>query len=224
MPELRIDYATHEGVDELVDTLAYCAEGIGIEFEHWEDAHTKGPGLYFAVVADHDYESYADPMGSNAWPVDACRRVGPRERFFETARVVAFQNDGAAVVSVDGVLQERMVRLRDLDQRGADEVPDIEYEAWMGSRHMSALETSVRETIVATVTLSEETGRVSVFEDGNFRTCERHELGGRWRPAEPPDAPDPDAYGTPSGRPETLVRKRRPPVGSARFRGREPRP
>ena len=51
----------------------------------------------------------------------------------------------------------------------------------MGSRHMSALETSIRPSVVATVTLSEETGRVSVFRDGNVRSYKRDELGGKWR-------------------------------------------
>ncbi|WEL27507.1 Diadenylate cyclase (plasmid) [Haloferax volcanii] len=38
----------------------------------------------------------------------------------------------------------------------------------MGARHMSALETSTREEVVATITLSEEDGRVTVFTDGTF--------------------------------------------------------
>lgn len=65
MSELRIDYAAHDDVDELVDVLTYAAEGISVEFDGWDEAHVRGPGLYFAIVADHDYDSYADPMGAN---------------------------------------------------------------------------------------------------------------------------------------------------------------
>ena len=32
-----------------------------------------------------------------------------------------------------------------------------------------------------TVTLGEETGRVSVFRDGEATSMRRHELGGEWR-------------------------------------------
>jgi len=39
----------------------------------------------------------------------------------------------------------------------------------MGARHMSALEASTRTNVVATITLSEENGRVSVFVDGEHR-------------------------------------------------------
>lgn len=46
---------------------------------------------------------------------------------------------------------------------------------------MSAIETSVRPEVVATVTLSEETGRVSVFRNGDAESMERNELGGVWR-------------------------------------------
>jgi len=57
----------------------------------------------------------------------------------------------------------------------------VGYEPWMGSRHMSAIETSVRPEVVATVTLSEETGRVSVFRDGVADSVARESIGGAWR-------------------------------------------
>ena len=86
-------------------------------------------------------------------------------------------------VGVDGEIEEQMVRFRDLGTRSeeAELVDDVSYEPWMGSRHMSAIETSVRPEVVATVTLSEETGRVSVFRDGDAESRERDELGGAWR-------------------------------------------
>lgn len=178
---LRIQYASHDRVQEILDVLTYTAESISRAFDRWEESHTSGPGLYVAVVADHDYGEYADPMGANQWPVEACRVVSPDDRFYETARRVALANDGAVVVSVDGFVQEQMVRLRDLDRQTIEGTPSLEYEDWMGSRHMSALETSVRESVVGTVTLSEETGRVSVFTDGSVRTYPREEIGGQWR-------------------------------------------
>jgi hypothetical protein len=181
MATLRIEYATHDGVQELIDVLTYCAESISSNFEHWDETRTRGPGLYFAVVADHEYGNFADPMGANEWPIGDCRLVNPDDEFYRATRTVAFQNDGAVIVSVDGVVQEQMVRLRDLDRAEIEDGTAIEYEDWMGSRHMSALETSVRESVVGTVTLSEEAGRVSVFSGGNVRTYQRGELGGRWR-------------------------------------------
>ena len=58
------------------------------------------------------------------------------------------------------------------------------YADWMGSRHMSVLDTSLREDVVATITLSEATGRVTVFSDGRYESVDRNATGGRWRVAE----------------------------------------
>lgn len=178
---LRIDYASHDRVQEIVDILTYTAESISLDFNQWGEPHTRGPGLYFAVVADHDYGRYADPMGANSWPIDDCQLVSHEDSFYQTARDVAIETDGAIVISVDGVVQEQMVRLRDLDRSELTEDVQMEYEDWMGSRHMSALETSVRSSVVGTITLSEETGRVSIFSDGSVRSYDRDELGGAWR-------------------------------------------
>ena len=46
---------------------------------------------------------------------------------------------------------------------------------------MNALDTSAREDVIATVTLSEESGRVTAFSNGMFESVERGEIGGRWR-------------------------------------------
>ena len=48
----------------------------------------------------------------------------------------------------------------------------------MGLRHMSAIETSVREPVVATMMLSEEMGQVLNFENGSLQTHHRSELAG----------------------------------------------
>jgi DNA integrity scanning protein DisA with diadenylate cyclase activity len=55
------------------------------------------------------------------------------------------------------------------------------YADWMGARHMSAVDTSTRDPVVAAVTLSEEDGRVTVFEDGAYEDATRDALGGDWR-------------------------------------------
>ena len=183
MSNLAIEYGDHERVAEIVDRLLYCAEHVSVGFDGWEESHVKGPGLYFAVVADRDYVSYADPMGDNRWPRGNCASVFTEDAFVAAVERVSLEQDGGVVVAVDGEIEAQMVRFRDLGTRTGEEelVDDVAYEAWMGSRHMSALETSVRPEIVATVTLSEETGRVSVFRDGEAESAERDELGGSWR-------------------------------------------
>jgi diadenylate cyclase len=122
-------------------------------------------------------------MGDNRWPRDGCASVFDEDAFIDAAGTVSVEQDGGIVVAVDGEVEEQMVRFRDLGTRSgeSDLVDDVSYEPWMGSRHMSAIETSVRPEVVATVTLSEETGRVSVFRDGEATSMRRHELGGEWR-------------------------------------------
>jgi diadenylate cyclase len=180
MADRQIEYAEHESVEQLVRRLLDFAEDLSVSFESWEEPYSKGPGLYVAVVADHAYDSYTDPMGTNTWPVDACKQVADEDAFYEALRTVAFENDGALVVSVDGVIQEQMVRFHDYRDDVAED-DNLAYEDWMGSRHMSALETSLRPAVVATVTLSEENGRVSVFQDGAVRSTHREEIGSEWR-------------------------------------------
>ncbi|SDK73119.1 diadenylate cyclase [Natronorubrum texcoconense] len=183
--DLRIAYEDHEGVQELIDCLTHTLESISLSFDRWGEQYVKGPGMYVAVVTGPSVAEFADPMGRNRWPTDRCRDVClDLQNFFETAREIAMNRDGALVVSVDGVVQEQMVRFTDLlpseletvDQAGA------EYEDWMGSRHMSALDTSRRQNVISTLTLSEETGRVTSFESGSFETSKRTELGGEWNP------------------------------------------
>ena len=54
------------------------------------------------------------------------------------------------------------------------------YEDWMGSRHVNALDTSTRSEVVAAITLSEETGRITVFVNGGFEDYERAEIAAEW--------------------------------------------
>ena len=183
MSDLAIDYGDHGRVREVVDRLSYCAEHVSVSFDGWEEPHVKGPGLYFAVIGDSEYGAYADPMGDNRWPRDTSPSVFDEAALVSAAESVSVGQDGGVVVAVDGEIESQMVRFRDLGTRDeeADLVDDVSYEPWMGSRHMSAIETSVRPEVVATVTLSEETGRVSVFRDGEANSMRREEIGGRWR-------------------------------------------
>lgn len=183
--DLRIDYRSHADVQRLLDCLVYALEGVSLGFDRWSDEYAKGPGLYVAVVTGPSVAEFADPMGNNYWPTDRCRTVRKNlDDFYETARKVARTRDGAVVVSVDDVVQRQMVRFQDLKPGEADasDASASDYEDWMGARHMSALDTSRRANVVATLTLSEESGRVSVFEDGSFNTYERFELGDEWNP------------------------------------------
>lgn len=173
---LTISYEDHGRVRRLIDAIRYCLEGLSLAFDGWDEPRTTGPGMYVAVVAGRSIGDHADPMGRNRWPVEESREVlADLESFHEAATDVALSNDGAVVVSVDGVVQERMVRFRDLP--GADAT----YADWMGTRHMSALDTSRRESVVATLTLSQESGRVTTFRDGTYDSVERDALAARWR-------------------------------------------
>ncbi|WP_256686892.1 hypothetical protein [Halococcus qingdaonensis] len=182
--ELDIAYAHHRRVEEMVDIVRFCLEAISLEFDRWGEPHVSGPGFYLAIVSGTSVEGYADPMGANRWPVERCASVfGDIEAFHAAAATTADRMDGAVIASIDGVLQERLVRLKDLDRATLEEHNGgpIAYADWMGSRHMSALDTSLRDGVVATITLSEETDRVTTFVDGAFEDYDRAELGGRWR-------------------------------------------
>lgn len=174
---LSIDYRGHERVAWLLDVLVYYLEEISLEFDRWEEPGVHGPGMYLAVVVGPTVKPYADAMGDNRWPDQAVRDpLEDTDAFSEAAQEVARTRDGAVVVSVDGLVNRQLVRFR------SDGIEDeVEYASWMGARHMSALDISTRPDIVATITLSGETGRITVFEDGDFDTVEREVLGGEWR-------------------------------------------
>jgi DNA integrity scanning protein DisA with diadenylate cyclase activity len=77
-----------------------------------------------------------------------------------------------------------MVRIKSPGPESVADGATVEYADWMGTKHLSAAESSVRDAVLAAVTLSEENGRVTVFEDGSFADYERDELGGAWRPTD----------------------------------------
>jgi DNA integrity scanning protein DisA with diadenylate cyclase activity len=113
-------------------------------------------------------------MGANRWPVEACATVfAETDTFLETAQTVALSCDGAIIVHRDGTIEEEMVRISQLSPAEYRQNDDFPYAEWMGARHMSALETSTRQEVIAAITLSEEDGRVTVFTDGTFRDTPR---------------------------------------------------
>ncbi|MFB6173879.1 MAG: diadenylate cyclase [Halobacteriales archaeon] len=176
---LRAEYAN---VAALTQALTDVAESLSVEFDRWDEPYVSGPSLYFVVIADVDFGDYSDPLGANTWPVGTCRVVTESaEDFLAAAREVAFGRDGAVIVTADGTIQEQMVRVRSPDRLEVENNEGIEYADWMGTKHLSAVEISVREEVLAAVTVSEEDGRVSVFRDGTYEDYPQAELGGRWR-------------------------------------------
>jgi hypothetical protein len=173
---MQASFAT---TDELIDLLRFILEDISLRFDKWENQYVRGPSLYFVLTGGVQFGAYADPLGDNQWPTDIAevitRDLSP---VIAAAEDIAFDADGAVMVTADGTLQRRMVRIRPSD--GVD-IRALEYPDWMSAKHLSALEVSANDEVIAAVTLSEENGRVTVFEDGTFDDYERSELGGRWR-------------------------------------------
>lgn len=183
MKELDRVLEKYGNSQELLDRTRYVCESLSLDFDRWDEQYVTGPSLYFVIVADIDFEAYADPMGENTWPTDRCNDVlESQDTFRRVARDVAFTRDGAVIVTGDGTIQEQMVRIRTLDSEELSAVGDIEYPDWMGSKHMSALETTLRKNVLLAITLSEENGRVTTFVDGTYQDYARDEIGGRWRP------------------------------------------
>lgn len=175
-------YATSQ---TLMDQIRYTAESLSIEFDRWDEQYVKGPSLYLLIVSDMNFDAYTDSMGDNRWPVERCQVVtDSADAFTDAARDVAFNRDGAVIVTGDGTIQEQMVRVRSPSPEYLEQADELEYAEWMGTKHMSALETSLREEVLWAVTLSEEDGRVTTFIDGNYRDYPHEEIGGRWRPEE----------------------------------------
>jgi hypothetical protein len=174
--------AVHSTVGTLIDRLVDVAESLSADFGRWDEQYVSGPSLYVVVVANANYGRYADPLGTNTWPTDVARVVTEDlDAFMNAAEEVALSRDGAVIVTVDGTIQEQMVRIRSPSAAEVERRDEIEYADWMGTKHLSAVEVSTREEVLAAVTLSEENGRVTVFRNGNYDDRERGELGGRWR-------------------------------------------
>ena len=182
---LEFQYKTSEPVTALRTRIYDCVEGISLGFEHYDETHSKGPGLYVAIISNRSVAPFAEPMGSNRWPTETCPVIDETtDTFYPAAKTVAGSQDGGVCVGVDGTILEQMVRfknVRDDELPAGVSVSDLEYADWMGARHMSAYETSLRPDVVTTITLSEETGRITVFEDGEYETIPRSRIGDPWR-------------------------------------------
>ena len=173
-------YATSQ---DLMDQIRYVAESLSLGFEKWGEQHVSGPSLYFLVVAETDFEEYTDPLGENTWPTDRCTVISESPKAFNrVARDVAFSRDGAIIVTGDGTAQEQMVRVRSPNLGELPAIESLDFPDWMGTKHMSALETSLRENVLWAITLSEENGRVTTYLNGTYQDYPRDEIGGRWRP------------------------------------------
>lgn len=179
-----MEYTT---VAELIDFITYAIESISLGFDRWDEEYIRGPGLYFVVVTGVHSEAYADPLGENTWPTETCRVVTENlDGFVEAAETVGHTRDGAVIISTDGTIQEQMVRIKSQSdsEKQVTGGGTVDYADWMGTKHLSAIEVSVREEVVAAITLSEENGRMSVFENGKYDDYQRDELGGVWRPTD----------------------------------------
>lgn len=161
---------TGQRTDGLIETIVDAVVAVSESFDRWDEPHVRGPGLYVLLV-DGTPSAYSDPMGDSRWPVERCANVvDDPDAFVETAKSVGRSQDGAVVVGTDGSIQRQMVRLHDRELTGAlTGDSSVEFEDWMGARHMSAMDASLRDSVVAAITLSEEDGHVSVFEDGSHR-------------------------------------------------------
>ena len=164
-------------IDAILERIEGCVKDISLGFDRWDDPHVQGPGLYFVVERASTTE-FAAPLGTNRWPIENCATVfAETDAFLAAAQTVALSLDGAVVVHSDGTIQEALVRVDQLSPAECKRSETLSYADWMGTRHMSALETSTREEVIATVTLSEEDGRVTVFTDGTFEDSLATSLG-----------------------------------------------
>jgi diadenylate cyclase len=168
---------------DLMDQIRYTAESLSLRFDQWGEPYVSGPSLYFLIVAEVNFDAYTDPLGENEWPVERCQVVdNSLDDFTKVARDVAFSRDGAVIVTGDGTIQEQMVRVRSPSPAEVKDIDDLKHGDWMGTKHLSALETSLREDVLWGITLSEEDGRVTTFLNGTYQDYPREEIGGRWRP------------------------------------------
>lgn len=183
MEELDLVLKKYATSQDLMDQIRYVAESLSIEFDKWDEPYVSGPSLYFLIVAETDFEEYTDPLGENMWPIDRCNVVFDSPATFRrVAEDVAFSRDGCIIVTGDGTIQQQLVRVRSPSSTEISAVKNLSYPDWMGTKHMSALETSLRENVLWAITLSEEDGRVTTYLDGTYQDYPREEIGGRWRP------------------------------------------
>ena len=98
------------------------------------------------------------------------------EQVFEKVGTVVFTCDGVVMIYDDSTIEEEMGRIKQLFTDGREQNDNLPYAGWMRTRHMSALETSTREEILAAITLSEEDERMTIFTNGTFEDYPGKEL------------------------------------------------
>lgn len=182
---LEFPYEQVSSMKKLQHRIHDCIEGISLGFDNYDDDRIKGPGLYITIVSTRSVAAFAEPMGANTWPTEMCSNVSDDlDQFYNAAQTVAQSRDGGVCIGVDGTILEQMVRFKNVS---GDELTEgmstsgLTYADWMGARHMSAYETSLRPEVVTTITLSEESGRVTTFHGDGYRTRTRDTLGEPWR-------------------------------------------
>lgn len=182
---LVFPYEKTSSIQTLQHRILDCIESISLNFESYDDDRLKGPGLYIAIVAARSVAPFAEPMGANTWPVETCPNVREDlDRFYTALETVAESRDGGICIGVDGTMLEQMVRFTTVSDTELPEgmsASELTYADWMGARHMSAYETSLRPAVISTLTLSEETGRVTTFHGDGYETRTRETLGEPWR-------------------------------------------
>lgn len=186
MDRLSAGYGEDERVNEWVDTFEEWARRLSYGFDEYgagEDDEPKrnGPGLYVAFVSTNSIEGIADKPEANPFhevdgpqyvPMDVEEGV-PEEDLddaditdvYEGVKEIANDMDQAMVVWMNGRIHEHNVRfLTPREEELAYEVADVDG----GTRHQSAAEVSALPGVEFTLTLSEETGDITQYRDGDI--------------------------------------------------------
>ncbi|MDY6770452.1 MAG: diadenylate cyclase [Candidatus Nanohaloarchaea archaeon] len=180
-------YSDDEKVQGWVGKVEDIAKQLSADFEPFDDEeeqkHIKGPGLYVVFYKGHDMDEdgIAEPMTGegNVWhdlseDDDTTRYIqDPIEEQYDEWEEAAY-DDGAIVVFMNGKLHPYMMNLYTPPEDVRDEVNYQNKDG--GTRHTSAAQNSARDEILTAITLSEERGDVTVFEDGEAEEYVREEF------------------------------------------------
>lgn len=177
--KLSADYSNDERVGRWVKRIVEYAQRMSYDYEHYgeadpdSDVSRKGPGLYVAFVSSSTISDIADQPNPNVW-YDSEPRYVDDDGLYPELRQVAQTQDQAVVIWMNGRVHEYNVRFLPPEPERRS---DVRYPDERGTRHQSAAETSIRDEIVMTLTVSEEDGTVMTFWDGAVdQTYERREI------------------------------------------------
>lgn len=177
--KLSANYSNDQRVERWVQRVIECARRMSYEYKNYgkyeddDDVARKGPGLYVAFVSAATIADIADQPNPNVW-YDSDPRYVDDDCLYKELRTVAQTQDQAVVIWMNGRVHEYNVRfLPPAPERRSN----VTYPDERGTRHQSAAETSIRDEIVMTLTVSEEDGTVMTFWDGEAdRTYQRPEI------------------------------------------------